>query len=105
MRLRLLSTVTMGKGCMCTRDGKAAAGLFVHPRLSDSVGVCTAAFGRAMLAGATAPGVWYPEEQGALGDRRALLAMATDGCSRFLLNKPPWAIESEPVQLGMGFYW
>ena len=26
MRLQLLSTVTMGKGCMCTRDGGPAAG-------------------------------------------------------------------------------
>jgi saccharopine dehydrogenase-like NADP-dependent oxidoreductase len=86
-------------------DEKAAAGLFVHPRLSDSVGISTAAFARAMLAGGTAPGVWYPEERGALNDRRALLAMATEGCNRFLLNKPPWEIESAPIQLGMGFYW
>jgi hypothetical protein len=26
LRLRLLSTVAMGKGCMCTRDGGPAAG-------------------------------------------------------------------------------
>ena len=86
-------------------DGKVAAGLFVHDKLSESVGSCTAAFARCMLAGQTSPGVWYPEERGALSDRRALLAMAKEGTSRFLLNKPPWAIESEPVQLGLGFYW
>lgn len=86
-------------------DGKVAAGLFVHNTLSQSVGICTAAFARSMLAGGTQPGVWFPEERGALGDRRALLAMASEGCSRFVLNKPPWAIESDPVQIGLGFYW
>ena len=86
-------------------DGKVAAGLFVHEKLSDSVGISTAAFARSMLAGHTSPGVWFPEERGALSDRRALLAMASQGTRRFLVNKPPWAIESEPVQIGLGFYW
>ena len=86
-------------------DDKIAAGLFIHKKLSDSVGISTAAFARSMLAGGTAPGVWYPEERGALEDRRALLQMASEGCSRFMLNKPPWAIESDPVQIGLGFYW
>ena len=53
---------------------KVAAGLYVHPGLSAAVGTCTAAFARCMLAGHTQPGVWFPEERGALSDRRALMA-------------------------------
>ena len=86
-------------------DGKIAAGLFVHEYLSQSVGISTAAFARSMLAGGTSPGVWFPEEQGALSDRRALLQMASEGTSQFILNKPLWEIESERVQLGFGMYW
>lgn len=50
------------------------------------------------------PGVWFPEERGALSDRRALLAAASDGCSRFLINRTPWQLDSDPIQLGMGLY-
>ncbi|PSC75317.1 saccharopine dehydrogenase [Micractinium conductrix] len=85
-------------------DGPIAAGLYVHPRLSQAVGTCTAAFARCMLAGQTQPGVWFPEERGALSDRRALLAAASDGCSRFLINRTPWQLDSDPIQLGMGLY-
>ena len=35
--------------------------------------ICTAAFVRAMLAGGTQPGVWFPEQREAVPDRRALL--------------------------------
>lgn len=76
----------------------------MHPRLSEAVGVCTAAFARCMLAGQTRPGVWFPEERGALRDRRALLGAASQGAARFLVNRPPWSLETEPVQLGLGFY-
>lgn len=86
-------------------DGKQAAGLYVHERLSQSVGVATAAFARCMLEGQTQPGVWFPEERGALADRRVLLQRAVEGSKRFVMNKPPWALETDPVQLGMGFYW
>lgn len=85
-------------------DDKTAAGLYVHPRLSEAVGTCTAAFARCMLAGQTAPGVWFPEERGALGDRRALLGAASQGAARFLVNRPTWSLETEPIQLGLGFY-
>lgn len=85
-------------------DGKIAAGLYVHTALSRAVGTATAAFARCMLAGQTQPGVWYPEEPEALSDRRALLALASDGCTRFLLNRTPWQLETDPVQLGMGLY-
>ena len=105
----------MGWGAACERrpatsahpcaDGKVAAGLYVHQRLSEAVGVATAAFARCVLAGQTAPGVWFPEERGALADRRALLALAAGGSRRFLLNRTPWQLEGDPVQLGMGFYW
>lgn len=50
------------------------------------------------------PGVWFPEERGALRDRRALLAMASEGSARFELNRTPWQIASDPVQLGFGIY-
>lgn len=86
-------------------DGKVAAGLYVHPRLSEAAGVATAAFARCTLAGQVAPGVWFPEERAALSDRRALLALAARGSTRFLLNRTPWQLETDPVQLGMGFYW
>ena len=43
-------------------DGTTACGLFVHKLLSETVGYSIAAFARAMLAGDTKPGVWYPEE-------------------------------------------
>ena len=85
-----------------------SAGLDVHPRLSQAVGICTAAFERCMLGGQTAPGVWYPEERGALRGgaehRRALLHMAAQGSRRFVLNRTPWQLETEPLQLGMGLY-
>ncbi|PRW58282.1 saccharopine dehydrogenase [Chlorella sorokiniana] len=85
-------------------DDKVAAGLYVHKYLSTAVGTCTAAFARCMLAGHTQPGVWFPEERGALRDRRALLAMASEGSSRLELNRTPWQIASEPLQLGFGIY-
>jgi len=50
------------------------------------------------------PGVWFPEERGALRDRRALLAMASEGSARFELNRTPWQIASDPKQLGFGIY-
>ncbi|KAL4859611.1 Saccharopine dehydrogenase-like oxidoreductase [Chlorella vulgaris] len=71
-------------------DGKLASGLYVHPFLSTAVGTCIAAFARCMLAGQTQPGVWFPEERGALADRKTLLGMSTEGCTRFLLNRTPW---------------
>ena len=64
-----------------------------------------AAFARAMLAGETQPGVWFPEERGAISDRRALLAHAAEGTIRFELNRPPWALETNPTRLGFGMYW
>lgn len=73
-------------------DGKLASGLYVHPFLSTAVGTCIAAFARCMLAGQTQPGVWFPEERGALADRKTLLGMSTEGCTRFLLNRTPWQV-------------
>ena len=67
--------------------------------------VCIAAFAQAVLAGETQPGVWFPEEPEAVQDRPALLKLASRGCTQFQINRPPWAIETDPTQLGMGFYW
>lgn len=64
-----------------------------------------AAFARQILAGGTKPGVWFPEESGAVSDRRAVLQEAAKGCQRFELNRPPWALAGDPVRLGLGFYW
>lgn len=85
-------------------DKKIAAGLFAHDKLSDSVGKCTGAFAHCMLAGHTKPGVWFPEEREALVDRKALFKLSQVGAKKFLLNKSPWELESEPVQLGFGIY-
>jgi hypothetical protein len=49
--------------------GKSSAGLFVHKRLPEAMGNSVAGFAVAMLAGQTAPGVWYPEERQALAVR------------------------------------
>lgn len=67
--------------------------------------ISTAAFAKAILRGETQPGVWFPEERGAVSDRRKLLQDAAEGTVRFELNRPPWALESNPTRLGMGMYW
>ena len=66
---------------------------------------CIAAFVDTMLQGGTKPGVWFPEEPEAIADRLRLLQQASQGCIRFELNQPPWKIESDAKQVGMGFYW
>ena len=57
-----------------------------------------------MLEGESQPGVWFPEERGALQQREKLLKRASRGCQRFVINKPVWALESNPKQLGFGIY-
>jgi hypothetical protein len=93
-------------------SGQEAVGLFVHRYLSETVGSSTAAFAEALLEGSTAPGVWYPEEKGALASgvaRLRVLHRSAQGyskpCFRFELNKASWQIESDPKFLGMGLYW
>lgn len=88
-------------------DGKAAVGLWVHDKLSESVGACTAAVALEVARGQTEPGVWFPEEAGAVRPdrRRAVLREAAKGCKRVLLNKAPWMVEQDPQWLGMGIYW
>jgi hypothetical protein len=65
-----------------------------------------------MLLGETAPGVWFPEEQGALAGgvaRLRVLHRAAQGyskpCFRFALNKASWQLESDAKYLAMGLYW
>ncbi|KAL3138840.1 hypothetical protein ABBQ32_005673 [Trebouxia sp. C0010 RCD-2024] len=86
-------------------DGSKACGVFIHKKLSDSAGTCIAAFVDTMLQGGTQPGVWFPEEPEAVEDRMRLLTQSAQGCIRFELNQPPWKIESDAKQMGMGFYW
>lgn len=57
-----------------------------------------------MLEGETQPGVWFPEERGAVCDRVQFLKRARRGCQRFDINKPTWSLESNPKQLGFGIY-
>ena len=86
------------------KDGTTGSAIFNHPRLSDAVGDATAAFARAMLRGETAPGVWYPEEDEAIKDRKRLLEEASKGCDNYVINQAAWMLESKPVNLGFGMY-
>lgn len=85
-------------------NSKIAAGLFVHDKLSESVGTSTAAFAACMLAGQTQPGVWFPEQAEAIPDRPLLLHLARYGTKQLLLNKSPFQLAADPVQLGFGIY-
>lgn len=58
-----------------------------------------------MLEGESKPGVWFPEERGAVQQRVKLLERASKGCQRYVLNKPVWALESDPKRLGFGIYY
>jgi hypothetical protein len=83
---------------------KVAAGLFVHDKLSESVGTSTAAFAACMLAGQSQPGVWFPEQVEAIPNRELLLKLASHGAKQCLLNKSPFQLQNDPVQLGFGIY-
>ncbi|KAL7227200.1 hypothetical protein ACSBR1_022124 [Camellia fascicularis] len=87
-------------------DGRNTLALFSHKRLSVSVGTATAAFALAILEGSTQPGVWFPEEpEGiAIEAREALLKRAVQGTINFVMNKPPWMVETDPKELGLGIY-
>ncbi|WIA20028.1 hypothetical protein OEZ86_013684 [Tetradesmus obliquus] len=85
--------------------GKNASGIYVHKKLPEAMGNSVAAFAHAVLSGQSQPGVWYPEEKEALADRRAFLQYAAKGCTRFDLNRPAWALESDVKQLGGLIYW
>ena len=86
------------------KDGTTGSAIFNHPRLSEAVGDATAAFASAVLRGETEPGVWYPEEEGALKDRMRLLEEASKGCDNYEINKAAWMLESKPINLGFGMY-
>ncbi|KAJ6905155.1 hypothetical protein NC652_023029 [Populus alba x Populus x berolinensis] len=72
----------------------------------SSVGNATAALALAILDGSTQPGVWFPEEpEGiAIEARELLLNRATEGTINFIMNKPPWMVETDPKELGLGIY-
>lgn len=67
-------------------NGKEAVGLFVHKYLSEVVGSSVAGFADAVLGGCTEPGVWYPEERGALNSGRARQQVRRSSLS-FLLKR------------------
>ncbi|XP_059430403.1 uncharacterized protein LOC132164012 isoform X1 [Corylus avellana] len=87
-------------------DGRSVVGIFSHKRLSVSVGTSTAAFALAILEGSTQPGVWFPEEpEGiAIEAREVLLERAAQGTINFVMNKPPWMVETDPKEFGLGIY-
>uniref|UniRef100_A0A7N0U355 Saccharopine dehydrogenase NADP binding domain-containing protein n=1 Tax=Kalanchoe fedtschenkoi TaxID=63787 RepID=A0A7N0U355_KALFE len=87
-------------------NGRTAIGVYSHRRLSVCVGTSIAAFVLAMLEGSTQPGVWFPEEpEGiAIEARELLLKRASQGTFNFIMNKPPWMVETEPKQLILGIY-
>ncbi|XP_057539127.1 uncharacterized protein LOC130817438 [Amaranthus tricolor] len=87
-------------------DGRNTVGIFTHKRLSISVGVSTASFVLAVLEGSSQPGVWFPEEpEGiALEARSVLLERAAQGTINFVMNKPPWMVETDPKEVGLGIY-
>ncbi|KDP22125.1 hypothetical protein JCGZ_25956 [Jatropha curcas] len=97
--------VSMRVDLECT-DGRNTVAIFTHQRLSVSVGNATAAFVLAVLEGSTQPGVWFPEEpEGIIIDaREVLLQRAAEGTINFVINKPPWMVETEPKLLGLGIY-
>ncbi|KAF7153373.1 hypothetical protein RHSIM_Rhsim01G0193400 [Rhododendron simsii] len=97
--------VSMRVDLECT-DGRQTLALFSHRRLSVSVGAAAAAFAIAILEGSTQAGVWFPEEpEGiAIEAREALLKRAAEGTISFIMNKPPWMVETDPKELGLGIY-
>lgn len=87
-------------------DGRNTIGVFSHKQLSVSVGTAVAAFVLAVLEGSTQPGVWFPEESAgiAVEERETLLRRAAEGAFNFVMNKPPWMVETNPKELGLGIY-
>ncbi|CAK8576918.1 unnamed protein product [Lathyrus sativus] len=87
-------------------SGRHSVGIFSHRRLSESVGISTAAFALAVLEGSTQPGVWFPEEpQGIpVEARELLLKRASQGTINFAMNRSPWMIETNPKEVGLGIY-
>lgn len=87
------------------QGGKNSAGLFVHKKLSQSMGYSTAAFAQSVLRGQTQPGVWYPEEKEALQVRarereRCSSAAARSMGSMGLAQRGGWQAGPCCVRLG-----
>ncbi|XP_043725248.1 uncharacterized protein LOC122671857 isoform X1 [Telopea speciosissima] len=87
-------------------NGRKTVGIFSHRQLSVSVGIATAAFVLAVLEGNTKPGVWFPEEPEGIPieAREVLLNRAAQGTINFIMNKPPWMVETDPKEVGLGIY-
>ncbi|KAG9454759.1 hypothetical protein H6P81_007663 [Aristolochia fimbriata] len=87
-------------------NGKNIVSIFSHRKLSVSVGTSTAAFALAVLEGSTKPGVWFPEEAEGISveARELLLKRAAQGTINFVMNKPPWMVETDPKEIGLGIY-
>ncbi|XP_026659657.2 uncharacterized protein LOC103705067 isoform X3 [Phoenix dactylifera] len=88
-------------------NGQCTLGLFTHKNLSVSVGYATAAFVLSVLEGSTQHGVWFPEEpEGiAIEARKILLERAAHGTINFVMNnRPPWMVETDPKEIGLGIY-
>ena len=93
---------------MDTVGGLKVSSVVCHPRLTESAGIATAAFARAILEGKAAPGVWYPEEEGccpAGEDRKQLIEACVEGGRVIEVNVGQWTVASRETQLGMGLYY
>lgn len=90
--------------CACVRKWENPVSNLRCHNAGISRRYATAAFASAVLRGETEPGVWYPEEDGALKDRPRLLEAAAKGCTNYEINKAAWMLESKPINLGMGMY-
>ncbi|MQL93423.1 hypothetical protein Taro_026065 [Colocasia esculenta] len=72
----------------------------------SSVGTSTAAFALALLEGSSQPGVWFPEEEEGISieARQVILQRASEGTINFIMNKPPWMVETDSKELALGIY-
>jgi len=79
--------------------GLRATAIYGHENLEPSVGQCVVAFACAVLSGAVAPGVWFPEEAVGEGqDAAAVLRLASVGAHTAVA-------ESEGMALADGDVW
>jgi len=106
MKIFLSSSFAYGQVDLECSDGRQTLALFSHRQLSVSVGTATSSFVIAILEGSTQPGVWFPEEPEGIATeaREALLKRAANGTINFIMNKPPWMVETDPKELGLGIY-
>lgn len=78
--------------------GLRATAIYGHDNLEPCVGECVTAFCCAMLSGAVAPGVWFPEQGIAEGDVPSVLNLASVSCHTI-------EVEAQGMQLKTDDIW